>query len=63
MRRLFDHLQAAADMDRRGRHHLAVFDQRELGGAAADVDVEDALARSRDTRAAPEPKAASIASM
>ena len=39
-----DHLQPAADMDRRGRDHVALLDQRELGGAAADVDVEDALA-------------------
>ena len=41
---LVDHLQPAADVDRRGRDHAAVLDQRELGGAAADVDVEDALA-------------------
>ena len=39
-----DHLQTAADVDGRGRDHAAVLDQRELGGAAADVDVEDALA-------------------
>ena len=39
-----DHLQPAADVDGRGRDHAAVLDQRELGGAAADVDVEDALA-------------------
>ena len=30
-------------MHGRGRDHLAVLDQAELGGAAADVDVEDAL--------------------
>ena len=41
---LVDHLQAAADMHRRGRGHEALLDDRELGGAAADVDVEDALA-------------------
>ena len=41
---LVDHLQPAADVDRGGRDHAAVLDQRELGGAAADVDVEDALA-------------------
>ena len=40
---VLDDLQAAADMDGRGRDHLALLDQRELGGAAADVDVEDAL--------------------
>ena len=40
---VFDHLQAAADMHRGGRDHLAVLDQAELGGAAADVDIEDAL--------------------
>ena len=39
-----DHLQPAADVDGGGRDHAAVLDQRELGGAAADVDVEDALA-------------------
>ena len=31
-------------MHGRGRDHLALLDQAELGGAAADVDVEDALA-------------------
>jgi hypothetical protein len=41
---VLDHLQAAADMHRGGRDHFAVFDQAELGGAAADVDIEDALA-------------------
>ena len=40
---VLDHLQPAADMDRGGRDHLAVLDQAELGGAAADVDIEDAL--------------------
>ena len=40
---VLDHLQAAADMHRGGRDHLAVLDQTELGGAAADVDVENAL--------------------
>ena len=41
---LVDHLQPAADMHRGGRDHAALLDQAELGGAAADVDVEDALA-------------------
>ena len=41
---VLDHLQAAADMHGGGRDHLALLDQAELGGAAADVDVEDALA-------------------
>ena len=50
---LVDHLQPAADVDGRGRDHPAVLDQRELGGAAADVDVEDALALvGRDARGA-----------
>ena len=40
---VLDHLQPAADMDRGGRDHLAVLDQAEFGGAAADVDIEDAL--------------------
>ena len=40
-----DHLQPAADMHGRGGDDVAALDQRELGGAAADVDVEDALAR------------------
>ncbi len=40
---LVDHLQPAADMQRRGRDDVAVLDHAELGGAAADVDVEDAL--------------------
>jgi hypothetical protein len=39
-----DHLQSAADMQRGRRGHVAVLDDTELGGAAADVDVEDALA-------------------
>ena len=39
-----DHLQTPADVDGSGRDHAAVLDQRELGGAAADVDVENALA-------------------
>ena len=34
--------QPPADRDRRRRDDLAALDQRELGGAAADVDVEDA---------------------
>ena len=41
--RVVDHLQAAADMDGRRDHHLALLDHRQLGRAAADVDVEDAL--------------------
>ena len=41
---VLDHLQAAADMHRGGGDHLAVLDQAELGGAAADVDIENALA-------------------
>ena len=41
---LVDHLQAAADMHRGGRDHAALLDQAELGGAAADIDVEDAFA-------------------
>ena len=40
---VLDHLQPAADMDRGGRDHLAVLDQAEFRGAAADVDIEDAL--------------------
>ncbi len=40
---LVDHLQAAADMHGGGRHHIAILDDAELGGAASDVDVEDAL--------------------
>ena len=43
--------QAPADRDRGGRDDLAVLDQGELGGAAADVDVEDRaprVARERD---------------
>ena len=40
---VLDHLQAAADMHRGGRDHLAVVDEAELGGAAADVDIENAL--------------------
>ncbi len=39
-----DDLQAAANMHRGGRDHLAVVDHRKLGGAAADVDIENALA-------------------
>ena len=42
---LLDHLQAAADVHGGGRDHAALLDQRELGRAAADVDVEDALVR------------------
>ena len=38
-----DHLEATADMHGRGRGHFALLDQGELGGAAADIDVEDAL--------------------
>ena len=41
---VLDDLQPAADMDRRGRDHFAVVEQAELGRAAADVDIEDALA-------------------
>ena len=37
-----DDLQAAADMDRRGGDDLPALNDGELGGAAADVDVEDA---------------------
>ena len=40
-----DHLEPAAHMHRRGGDHLAVLDHGELGGAAADIDVEDALVR------------------
>ncbi len=40
---LVDHLQAAADMHRGGRRDLAFLDQRQLGGAAPDIDIEDAL--------------------
>ena len=40
---VLDHLQAAADMHGGGGDHLAVLDQAELCGAAADIDVEDAL--------------------
>ena len=40
---VFDHLQAAADMHRGGRDHLAVLDKAQLSGAAADVDIENAL--------------------
>ena len=39
-----DHLKPAADVDGGGRDDAALLDQRELGRAAADVDVEDALA-------------------
>ena len=39
-----DHLQPAADMQRRGRDHVALGDDGNLGGAAADIEVEDALA-------------------
>ena len=39
-----DHLQPAADMQRGGRDHVALLDDGELGGAAADIEVEDALA-------------------
>ncbi len=45
-----DDEEAAADMDRRRRQHAAAFDDRELGRAAADVEIEDAhalLARSQ----------------
>jgi hypothetical protein len=38
------HLQAAADMDGGGLDHEALLDDGKLGGAAADVDVEHALA-------------------
>ena len=43
--------QPAADRDGRGGEDLALLDQRELGGAAADVDVEKCravTARQRD---------------
>ena len=43
--------QAAADRDRDGGEDLALLDQRELGGAAADVDIEHGVAvaaRHRD---------------
>src|SRR5215470_12692899 len=47
------HLQASADVDRRSRDHPTLIHDRELGGAAADVDVEDALALVvRDDRGA-----------
>ena len=39
-----DDLQAAADMHGCGRDHFAVLDQSEFCGAAADIDIEDALA-------------------
>ena len=40
-------------MERRGRDHMPLLDHRELGGAAADVDVENALILvMRDTRGA-----------
>ena len=39
------HQQAAAAVDSGGGHQLAAVDQTELGGAAADVDVEDARLR------------------
>ena len=45
------HHQPAADRDRHGGEDLPVLDQRELGGAAADIDIEqrDAVtARHRD---------------
>ena len=58
-----DHLQPPADMHRRRGDHLAALDHRELGGAAADVDVEEAPVRAARSVAAPEPYAASIASM
>src|SRR5262245_39323026 len=38
-----DHLQPTADMQRSRRGHVTVLDDTELGGAAADVDVEDAF--------------------
>ncbi len=41
---LVDHLQPPADVHGRGRHHIALLDDRKLGSAAPDVDVEDALA-------------------
>src|SRR5262249_56544963 len=37
--RVFDD-EAAADRERGGREDAALLDQRELGGAAADIDVE-----------------------
>ena len=40
---LVDYLQPAADMHRGGRRDLAFLDQRQLGGAAPDIDIEDAL--------------------
>ena len=50
---LIHHLQSPADMDGRRRDHAALLQQRQLGGAAADVDVEDALALvGRDARCA-----------
>ena len=41
----FGDLQTAADMDGGGRNHLAAFEHADLGRAAADVDVEHALAQ------------------
>ncbi len=41
---VLDDLEAAADMHCGGGDHFAVLDQAELGGAAADIDIEDALA-------------------
>ena len=40
---LVDHLQASADMISGGRQNAALFDQRQLGRAAANVDIENAL--------------------
>ncbi len=39
---ILDHDETAADVDGCGLLHLAVHHDRELGGAAADVDVDDA---------------------
>jgi hypothetical protein len=41
---LVKHCQAAADVQRRGMDHVAMFDERELRGAAADVDVQNRYA-------------------
>jgi hypothetical protein len=41
---LVRHLEAAADVQRRGRQHAPALDDRELGRAAAHVDFQEPLA-------------------